>query len=508
MRKTTAERGVALLGALVTMIVLLLFGAVCFTMVLSEGRAARREKEYLQTLLIAEGGFERALLDLRKDWLQGGAAPSWADGDINGYACGPNAKGFYWLPYFPTTLGEGTYSVTLKNVPGKDDQIWIRSVGTAKGQSAGVEAYVKMEKHTIWSNAIFGGLGNGSTVINGNVDIRGSVHILGEGLTSSDLAIDMNGGASIGNNYDGMPLDLLQKIPPCPQIFFNGMMVDSLGASLRVKRGQVGLSGGSTAGNPDDTANALKETLDGAYVSDGYTGNVGAPAVHADNGRSAPYDLESIMDFPRLTDMYDATHTYLDHLRNNALVISDPVDLAVFSKLTPESSFKYVDPWGRGSISLDGAGNLQIDGIVYIMGDLNTAKSKNLDLINYTGTGSIVVEGDVVVATTFVTPGLASYPQNNIAIMTPKNITFATADTDVCGIFYAENTITCLKQTDIAGALAAPFVDMGAQVPSIFYVPDIQKNLPPGLIGSAPVWRMKVVKWGKFQPEPYGGKYY
>ena len=39
-------------------------------------------------------------------------------------------------------------------------------------------------------------------MVNGNVNIRGSVHILGTGLLSTDLVVDLGGTAQIiGNNY-------------------------------------------------------------------------------------------------------------------------------------------------------------------------------------------------------------------------------------------------------------------------------------------------------------------
>ncbi len=503
MRITKTDQGTALLISIIVVAVLLMFGAVCFTMVFNDTRVAWGETQYLQTIMIAEAGLERAIMDLRKDYVSDTDKPSWTDGDINGMACGPGVGYFYKVPYSSTTLGNGSYSVWLRNVTGQDQQIWVRSVGTVQGITAGIEAYLKIEDISMWSNAIFAGTGAGNTVINGNVDIRGSVHILGDSLSSTDFAINMSGTANIGNNYDGMDSRLAAAVLPCPQTLFNGKLVDSLGVTVRVKQGLVGLSGTGTVGIPDDPGNALKETLDGVYINDGYGGDKGALNVYADNGTDARYDLSGSFSFPRLSDPYDETRTYMDYLRGEAHVIKDPTQLKELANLTPASKFNYTDPGGKGSLSMDGSGNLHIEGIVYVPGDFRTSKFKSLDQINYTGTGTLVVEGNVSMATNLITKGDQSFPRNIMAIMTPNTITFEASQMAVAGLFYAENTIMSMRQTSVAGVFAANYVDMGTDVPNIYYVPAIRDNLPPGLIGRMPVWYMHTVAWRKFRPSPY-----
>jgi hypothetical protein len=275
----------------------------------------------------------------------------------------------------------------------------------------GLECYVSIKDYSPWSNVIFAGSGGKNTVINGNVDICGSVHILGDGLSPSDLALNLSGGANINNNYDSMPPDLKAKVPPCPQEDHNGELIDSLDAELRVKRGKVGLSGASQAGAPNLACNGIKETLDGVYVTDGYGGNKGDSHVYADNDTSAVYDLGDRMEFPRLTEPFGGYTSYMEYLRAHALVISDPARLNELENITPTSCFDYADVMGKGSIRTDGKGSLEIEGIVYIAGDLGMAKSGSKKEITYTGTGSLVCTGDARIDVDVVTDGNDSFPK-------------------------------------------------------------------------------------------------
>ncbi|MCA9408899.1 MAG: hypothetical protein KC733_09425, partial [Candidatus Omnitrophica bacterium] len=148
-------------------------------------------------------------------------------------------------------------------------------------------------------------------------------------------------------------------------------------------------------------------------------------------------------------------------------------------------------------ISMDGSGNMTVSGIVYIDGgEFNLLKNGSDKTITYTGTGSIVATGDVHVNVNLVTNGANSFPNNIVGIMTPQNMDFNEANIDVMGVFYAENTISVQKQTDILGTIVSDYFDMGTNVPSIFQVPDTANNLPPGMIGSNALWYM-VVAWLK-----------
>jgi len=346
-----------------------------------------------------------------------------------------------------------------------------------------------------WNNAIFGGAGASGAMVNGNVDIRGSVHILGEGLAPTDYAVDLGGTAElIGNNYSGLEAGLVAKVPALSTVDHNGEPVATLGAELRVKRGLIGLSGSATAGQPDVTGNTTKETIDGSYVNDGFAGTAGTSAVHSDNGWSNGYDLGDMVEFPSLSAPYGTYTSYQEYLKANALVINDPADLAKMAAIDPNTVFTKSN--ANGSIDLDGNGNMVINGIVYIEGgDFNMSKAGPDNTILYTGIGSILVEGSSQINVNLETTGNNSYPNNIMAIMTPNNIGFNEASINVMGLFYAEDTVTIQKQTDIMGTIISNYFDMGTNVPSIFQVPETLNNLPPGLIGDDPIFAMRVVAW-------------
>jgi hypothetical protein len=326
------------------------------------------------------------------------------------------------------------------------------------------------------------------------VDIHGSVHILGNGLLSTDMAMDMSGSGKISNNYSGLSSTLANKIPAIPTTTFGGETVGSLSAVLRVKKGVVGLSGTAKVGETNVTGNTAKETVDAVYASNGFGGNAGTSNVKSDNGYSTGYDMGDTVSFPSLSAPYAGYATYKDYLKANALVLDTSAQLTDLANITPNSSFTYSN--ANGSITMDGNGNMTISGIVYVDGgDFNMNEAGANKIINYTGKGSIYVSGNVSIDANLYTAGNASYPSNVMAVMTPNDITFNAASIDVMGLFYGENKITVQKQTVIVGALVTNYFDLGTNVPSIFYVPSVLNNLPNGLIGSSSSWQLQPVIW-------------
>ncbi|MBI5024366.1 MAG: hypothetical protein HZC18_05115 [Candidatus Omnitrophica bacterium] len=493
------NKGSLLIISYLVIFVLLALGAAFIAMSVNESRIAERQRRTTLTLHIAEAGIERALYDLRQDFINDASSPSWADGNINGLAVGPNTASFYNTGYGSTSLNGGSYAVQLKNVSGISDAIWIRSTGTLGDVQQTIEVYAKIVSISPWNNAIFAGAGAAGAMVNGNVNIRGSVHILGTGLQSSDLVVDLGGTAEIiGNNYKDMAAALKAKVPALPTTTVSGETVETLSAVLRVKRGIIGLSGSATAGEANVTGNAYKETIDAAYVTDGYGGSQGVTNVHSDNGTSSAYDLGDTVSFPSLSDPYGGYSTYQGYLEANALVISSAADLAKLANITPASSTDFSFSNAKGSITKAG-GNLTISGIVYLdnNGSLNMSKAGADKTITYTGSGVILAEGNVQINTDLVTNGNSSFPTNIVGVMTPNMIGFNEANIDVMGVFYAEGTVTAQKQTDIVGTIVSNYFNMGTNVPSVYQVPDVINHLPTGLIGQNATWVMKTVSWQK-----------
>lgn len=497
-KRLNNECGSLFIISTMVIIIFLGLGAALLILTTNESRVAERQRISTMAFRVAESGMHRAFYDLKRDFEDDASSPSWADGDINGYAIGPGTGSFYSLPYVSTELNGGTYQVMLKNVAGQD-HIWVKSSGTYEDVTQTLQAYVKMVNLSPWGNAIFGGAGASGSMVNGNVDIRGSVHILGNGLNAGDYAIDTGGTSElVGNNYNGVATALKDRVPLLEQVDVNGEMVDTLNGELRVKKGLVGLSGSATVGEADIFGNANKETVDGVYVSDGFGGNQGASAVHADNGTSNAYDLGDAVAFPSLSDPAPdgSAMTYQQYLYANSLVISDPGELAQLASIQPNDTFSYSN--ANGSISMDGAGNMAVDGNVYIDGgDFNMSKQGSNKTITYTGQAAILATGNVQINVNLVTTtpspgttsgGVASFPTNIMGIMTPNSIGMNEAGIDVMGLFYAETSVVVEKQTDIMGTIVANYFDMGTNVPSIFQVPETVNNLPSGLIGGDEVW--------------------
>ena len=56
------------------------------------------------------------------------------------------------------------------------------------------------------------------------------------------------------------------------------------------------------------------------------------------------------------------------------------------------------------------------------------------------------------------------------------------------GAYYTFGTATSSKQTELAGTIVCKNFNITAQVPSIWQVPSLSTNLPPGMPGSDAVW--------------------
>lgn len=493
----TNNRGSMILVTYFVIFLLIGLGSAYVLFATNEGRVSERQRLGTVAFHIAEAGIERALYDLRMDFI-GASSPSWSDGDINGYAIGPNTSSYYSIPYASTAVNNGSYSVQMKNVA-SNEHVWVKSVGTIQDATHTIVVYVKMINLSPWDNAIFAGAGASGAMINGNVDIRGSVHILGTGLNPGDFAVDLGGTAElVGNNYSTLDSSLAAKVPALPTTVVNGVTVESLGAELRVKKGLVGLSGSSTVGEANNDANSVKESVEGVYVTDGWGGNQGAASVYSDNGTSTAYDLGDTISFPSLSDP-SAPNPAISHQQYLQSIGYTPTagEAAQLANITPASSFTIGD--ANGSITMDGAGNMTINGVVYLDGgaDLGFSKSGANKTITYTGTGSILVTGNVQVNASLITSGNNSFPNNILGIMTPNDIGFDEASIDVMGLYYAENQVTVQKQTDIMGTIVSNYFDMGTNVPAIFQVPDTANNLPPGMIGGDNVNWYLLVAWIK-----------
>lgn len=440
--------------------------------------------------------------------------------------------------------GDGIVDSTAEN--------WMYSVYAMARDGATnrrVEVVYEGSNVNVWENAIFAGAGQAGGLINGNVSIHGSVHLLGDSLVVGALAlaaIDLSGTSLIHNNYVGVPANLEVRVPPLPQTVFEGETVSTLEAKLRAKAGLVGMSGNSEIGEPNIPGNAYKETMDGLYVTNGWIGNSviddgdrGDPtSAFSDNGWDETYDLGDKVPFPVLADDWrnatngakvqdPATGTWYTHEDYfNQVLLADPDnpgdgayngDINInargshyywnattgeeLSGSLPATAPAPTDDYILFNESTD---VLEINGQIRINGNLSFTGKGNQTTINYTGRAALLVYGDVAIDASLISCNNGdpndiadSFPVNNIiGIMASEDMVVgSTSQLDIMGAFYAQNKIQSSKQTNVMGTFVSNYFDMGTNVPNIYQVPALADNLPLGMIGNYPILAISQVAW-------------
>ena len=124
------EKGTLFLLAYLVITILLFAGAALVVVGFNDNFVAERQKRASQAFFIAQAGINRALNDLYNDYV---SSTSWSDGTIGGLSVGPNTASFYSYPCASTTVGQGSYVITLKNVAGASDQAWVTAVKRGAG---------------------------------------------------------------------------------------------------------------------------------------------------------------------------------------------------------------------------------------------------------------------------------------------------------------------------------------------------------------------------------------
>lgn len=462
------------------------------------------------------------------------------DNNGDGAVDGPEEQGFYTV-----------FSVARKGVMTRQ-----------------VEVVLEGTDVNVWNNAIFAGAGGANGAIQGNCSIHGSVHILGNHIPLGGEAVvvlDMMGASLIHNNYGSgpgpgptLPDYLRTRVPTPPRANFEGESdLETLNARLRVKRGLISLNSASEVGTVQTLGNGLKETVDGVFNTDGWTGqrtqddgDRGDPTVvYSDNGWDELYDLGDKVKFPTLDDdwrwpsrvecyelgqpftgipggtekdvngdVYSHSAFFSDQLSDgNAysgdvtiqtnkdfyLNLSKPGStVAQRTKPDPANCIKGDDYiyYNSATKVLEVNGQIEIDGNLVL-----TTRNGNTDkTIYYTGRAAFLVRGDVTLNTDLLTCNngnpsdyAQSFPERNIiGIMAQNNMLMGEhAQLDLLGAFYAQGTVTSKKQTVVMGTFVSNFFDMGSQVPDIYQVPALAKNLPLGMIGNWPIFALSEVSW-------------
>jgi hypothetical protein len=168
----------------------------------------------------------------------------------------------------------------------------------------------------------------------------------------------------------------------------------------------------------------------------------------------------------------------MTYLKSNALVI--PGDL-VLEEGVPQTLIS----GGGGSIVMDAAGNLTVSGMVYVEGDI-IMKGENP--IEYDGRFTLISEGNVTMDADFLSKG--TFPTDDAAGVIAHGSMRLGADKshlDLMGAFFSQEEIITAKQTSLAGTLVSNYFG-ATQVPDIYQVPELSKNMPPGMPGADDVY--------------------
>jgi hypothetical protein len=405
-------------------------------------------------------------------------------------------------------------------------------VATATGPAAGgrqLEAIVRFDNVSVWNNAVFGGVGAGDYGIRGNVRIAGSVHVLGNNLDLTDDALDLSGTAGVRNNYADMPAVLRMLVPDPPKVGGE----ETLESKLRVKRGEVLLSGTATVGVPNDPANGVKDTVDGSYVTSGFGGNQGEKNVYSDNGSTNKYDLGNKVSFP-VIDVESALN-----ITNPAQCPGGPTpsggkvvldaNLSGFTCSDANgNSISWTPPPMGGGGKWGGDAQLSITGVVtvgnntLVLGDNSKCGSLGIrystpENAQYPDGGGTLYS-EAVPAGAFSNDTAGIFIHSNIlpmegkkfasdvdaeratlGLMAAGDIGIATGPGDsqltLAAAMYARRQISSPKQSQIAGTMVANYIDMGTNVPRIYQVPSLVKHVPPSLPGRTPIFVPSSTSW-------------
>lgn len=559
--KTSNERGMALLMALFFIsIALILLSGIALRLISQRAQVGHYE-QHKMCFLGLNAAYSACIVEIEdgEDGLVGlgswappeaGSLPSFETTGIEPVSLS-TMNGVEYIGAAHNWFGDGIDNNGDGTVDFADEQ-WMYTIhgwSRAGEHVRQMEAVVKGSDVNVWRNAIFAGSGQSGGVINGNVSIHGSVHILGENVIEGGTvlaAIDLSGTSLIHNNYEGIPPELLARVPPLQTRDWLGEMVETLNANLRVKHGLVGMSGNSEVGSAQTTGNDYKETMDGTFVNDGWTGNAvaddgdrGDPLhVSSDNGWDELYDCGDKVPFPLLTDDWRAPTTgakewnaatsdwYSHQDYFDQVLVAQPVlpndgiyegDIDIYTmgshfywnattgqKLV--GSLPAVPPAPTDDYILFNSTTdvLKVNGQVTVKGNLYIRGKGNQTTVNYSGRAAMLVHGNVVIDSSLLTcnngnPASTanSFPAANIlGIMAEKDMVVGSvAQVSIMGAFYAQNKIVTAKQTNVMGTFVSNFFDMGTNVPSICQVPDLADNLPMGMIGNYPILAFQQKSW-------------
>jgi hypothetical protein len=433
------NEGIAIIAVTVILIVAAMMGGTIVSQTMQDIQLTERTFEDKQALYIAESAKEQAYTLVNSAGLTGmtGEIAFFQDPDL-----GMTTSKTISNQQMP---GGGMYEITVDDLnPAATifDPKFIQITATGNsgfGRSRRITVVAEVDRENIspFANAIFGGGGQAGGVINGNSQIHGSVHLLGDnvvdGNNSIEATVDLSGSSLIHNNYGvidsstGMSAQLFARVAPMP--VEDGL--DTLHAKLRVRNGAVGISGSSEIGtdptNPNRTPPGTKGSMDGIYIEtdsadERWTGTAtsGDPAVpdpsqvFSDNGTNGMYDLDpTLVTMPKTNgehkdengvsyetyDGYFTTHSWVQ-------LPSLTLDTTCSAATAVQTTFAGNDPLTSGI-------DVTVTGCSFVIKQLDLSSSDPINApplntfafsanattktANLTMSGMIEIDGDLVI---------------------------------------------------------------------------------------------------------------
>lgn len=143
----------------------------------------------------------------------------------------------------------GTYEVVFLRDPGNDSRITVVSTGRTAANQNWRQAQARAASTFIIRNsagteqAIFVGTGHGMKFFNGNTEVYGGVHIVGNESSPDTVVIDTRGNSRILNGYTSNDTGSTSSF-----LATEAQSADNLCASVRVQYGRVVVDGNANFG--------------------------------------------------------------------------------------------------------------------------------------------------------------------------------------------------------------------------------------------------------------------
>lgn len=501
------EKGFSLLIIILLMVMMTFLGLSGIMTTNTDVQISANYYGSYRALNLAEAGLQRAMADILWDlWQDQNLSNSnfYQSGSSTPLTIFPASTSFYTV--FSGSLGNGTYTVAFKNVGGSPNfspnEIFVRSTGvTGNGSQKVIESYLATENVNPWNNAIFANKNGGGVPINGNVNVGGSVHILGNGInpcvpsnpgTSNTAVYIQTGNIFNGHTNGGSGNDIDSTL--ATYINYTGWDKTNLNAKFRVQRGCVDMHNGS--GTIGKSANPVK----GIYIGNGNDANndginddiIGGinggsgQNLYSNNRTKAAYDLGNKVTFPSIDVAWLDAHSL-----NGAT--SCPATPGGYMEIKNDT-LNFLCTNGTNSILWDKASQtLTVNGVI----KLDEIRIRTD--IKYSGRGTLYCSNsskEVEIEGNILPVALASYPTVHVlGILAAGDVRFNRSQLRAAGAFYSAKMITPQQQTEVAGTLVCDKFNLGSQVPKIWQVPTLSNNLPPGMPGSLPLWGFTSKRW-------------